>query len=93
MEILEQHSQFVLAKMPVSKFKELWLCLQIYPRSANLDFRVYWRTEEDDNWRPTKQGARFQARDWSILEQVITDAKAYVKLNGLEHLLHDENSN
>jgi hypothetical protein len=46
----------LLATIPRSDTEELHICINEYKLKKYVDIRIFYRTEEDENWNPTKKG-------------------------------------
>ena len=65
----------VLATIPRSATEQLQISVSTYKGNRYLNMRIFYTTDDGQNWLPTKKGVTFTKDSLEILEDAVQKAK------------------
>jgi len=65
----------ILATIPRSATEQLQISVSTYKGNQYLNMRIFYTTDDGQNWLPTKKGVTFSKDALEILEDAVQKAK------------------
>ena len=65
----------ILAAIQRSDTEQLQISISEYKGKSYLNMRIFYTTDDGDNWIPTKKGVTFAPDQIDLLEEAIQEAK------------------